>query len=150
MRLPTSRTDARHGDGGLTLLELLVVISVLVLITTAMPGLIARAPDHASTLRDLVASLREARARAAFGDEPVDLVVDLSARRYGIDHAGAPLPEGTELRLTTARELRHGHLPVVRFFPDGSSSGGRITVLSQGREDRIEINWLTGRISHAP
>ena len=34
----------------------------------------------------------------------------------------------------------------IDFFPDGTSTGGRITLALEGRNRRIDIEWLTGRI----
>lgn len=36
--------------------------------------------------------------------------------------------------------------PEVRFFADGSSSGGRIVVASGTRRRTVEVAWLTGRV----
>ena len=40
----------------------------------------------------------------------------------------------------------------VRFFPDGSSTGGRISLIAGEREWQVEIAWLTGevRLREAP
>lgn len=134
-------------DLGLTLLELLVVIAVLAILAVGLPGLMARPPDHAATVRELVGTLREARANAVFQGKPVDVVVDARSRRYGIGAPTEALPEGTSLTLTSAREIRQVRLPAIRFFTDGSASGGRIVLVTGGRSDVIEIGWLTGRIS---
>ncbi|MGB8635652.1 MAG: type II secretion system protein GspH, partial [Rhodanobacteraceae bacterium] len=33
-----------------------------------------------------------------------------------------------------------------RFYPDGSSTGGRITVIRGQREWHINVSWLTGEV----
>jgi len=35
----------------------------------------------------------------------------------------------------------------IRFFPDGSSTGGNIAVVLGEREWRINVGWLTGEIT---
>ncbi len=35
----------------------------------------------------------------------------------------------------------------IRFYPDGSSTGGRITVASGERKFLVDVDWLTGRVS---
>ena len=35
----------------------------------------------------------------------------------------------------------------IRFYPDGSSTGGRITVSSGERKFLVDVDWLTGRVS---
>jgi general secretion pathway protein H len=37
-----------------------------------------------------------------------------------------------------------GH--VVRFFPDGSCSGGQITVTGGAQAYQLQLDWLTGSI----
>ena len=35
----------------------------------------------------------------------------------------------------------------IRFYSDGSSTGGRITVASGERKYLVDVDWLTGRVS---
>jgi len=35
----------------------------------------------------------------------------------------------------------------IRFFPDGGSNGGRITVASGDRKFEVDVDWLTGRVA---
>ena len=48
----------------------------------------------------------------------------------------------------SASELNRDSLGVIRFYPEGGSSGGGIDL---GREDgsgvRISVHWLVGRVS---
>jgi general secretion pathway protein H len=34
-----------------------------------------------------------------------------------------------------------------RFYPDGSSNGGRVTLIANDREFAIDVDWLTGRVT---
>jgi general secretion pathway protein H len=58
------------------------------------------------------------------------------------------LPERLELKLYTAqsevRDERHG---AIRFYPDGSSTGGRVTLAAGERKLLVDVDWLTGRVS---
>ena len=52
------------------------------------------------------------------------------------------------LQLTTAEtELTGTNSGGIRFFADGSSTGGHISVLQGQREWRINVAWLTGDIA---
>ena len=58
------------------------------------------------------------------------------------------MPEGIELKLFTAqRDLTSDQVGAVRFFPDGGSTGGRITLAAGDRKFDVDIDWLTGRVS---
>ena len=51
--------------------------------------------------------------------------------------------------LTVAGERRSGARGDIRFNPDGSSSGGRITLTDGNRVMMVGVDWLTGRVSVA-
>ncbi|MEH6874543.1 MAG: GspH/FimT family pseudopilin, partial [Candidatus Competibacter sp.] len=52
------------------------------------------------------------------------------------------------LKLYTARsELLDNTTGSIRFFPDGSSTGGAITVGGAKLAYRINVDWLTGAIA---
>jgi general secretion pathway protein H len=98
---------------------------------------------------ELAATLREARSRARLQGEPVALILDLEARRFGIagDGSSHPIDDDLALRLTTAR-LAGGGSPTaeVRFFPDGTASGGEIVVARGEARYTVRVEWLTGRV----
>ncbi len=146
-------TRARNRDSGYTLIELLVVLALLGLITaiavpsftTALPGARLRA-----AARDLGAELRFARARAIASNRETLLTVDLTNRRYEVEGAGKSraLPDGLELVMRTAQsEIVGAERASIRFFPDGGSTGGRITLTLGARVYLVGVDWLTGRIT---
>ena len=57
-------------------------------------------------------------------------------------------PEGIELKLLTAQtEVESERKGAIRFYADGSSTGGRITVSAGERKYLVDVDWLTGRVS---
>jgi general secretion pathway protein H len=51
------------------------------------------------------------------------------------------------ISLVTARsELDTDRVGKIRFFPDGTSTGGRITLARGERKYGVDINWLTGQV----
>jgi general secretion pathway protein H len=128
----------RNGQAGFTLLEMIVVVTVL-----AMVGglVLVKQPFHSSgfntdaTVRALVSGLRLARSRALFQDR--DVVVVTEPRGFAVDGGSAwILPP--EQALTPAR---------VVFLPDGGSSGGTIQLTAGQRRIIVGVNWLTGSVS---
>ncbi|MEL6476092.1 MAG: GspH/FimT family protein [Pseudomonadota bacterium] len=145
----SSQTEpAAPADAGLTLLELLVVMTVLVLLATGLSGLgPAGVPSHEESVRQIMAGLTRARTQAIQRAAPVAYVIDPDRRRHGIGAAEAALPPEMRITVTSAAEAAQDGLPSVLFFPDGSASGGRIALASGGAErDIIDIRWLTGAI----
>ena len=150
-------------DGGVTLIELLVVLAILSLATVlAVPSL--RGPVRTIEVRtlahDLVSHLRSARGLAISRGRPVAVVFDVAQRWYRIetDRAGmatAPvrLPGDLALSLTTARDLaRGGGAARMLFYPDGSSTGGRVVLTRDRQVMAVGVDWLTGlaRIEATP
>ena len=67
-----------------------------------------------------------------------------------MEGGGTPrrLPQGIVLELVTAeREMLAERRGGIRFFPDGSSGGGRVTLTLAGLERRVDVAWLTGRVT---
>lgn len=146
--MPISVSDMR----GFTLLELLIVLAItslamvasLSLVTSPRTGLeLGNAATEARSL------LREARALAISRNREVMVHVDVDARSIRLE-GEAPVSlgeDGLDLEFTTARSLiRDASEAALIFFPDGSSTGGRIR-LAKGEDVRLlEINWMTGRV----
>jgi general secretion pathway protein H len=58
------------------------------------------------------------------------------------------LPREIEIKLYTAqRDLVSDQVGAVRFYPDGGSNGGRITLAAGERKFDVDVDWLTGRVS---
>ena len=135
---------------GVTLLELLVVVTILALMS-ALVG-INFGGDRGnldSIARTLVTDLRYLRSRAMVGNVDTALTVDLSrnvyySRAVNIDR---PLPESVALELTVDRRDTDGKRGRIVFYPDGSSSGGKMRLTRNGRSLEITTAWLNGYVS---
>ena len=51
--------------------------------------------------------------------------------------------------LTIAGESRGAGVGDIRFNPDGSSTGGRISLADGQQRIAVGVDWLTGRVSVA-
>ncbi len=138
---------------GFTLLELVVALAIAALLVAIVMPLGLHRRDHdalASSAHDIAAALRLARSRAIVANRPATFVVDVENGFYRPAGASAarPVPTGSHIALYTAEEEQlSGTAGAIRFYPDGSSTGGGIA-LSLGR-DRYDIlvDWLTGGVS---
>jgi len=102
-----------------------------------------------SAARELAAGLRAARSTALASRRDTRVVLDIEKRSFTIDgdarqHA---LPPGVGLKLYTAQsDLVTDRIGAIRFFADGGSNGGRITVAAGPRKYDVDVDWLTGRV----
>ena len=102
-----------------------------------------------ASARTVAAGLRQARSQAIFHNRDAVLEMDLEKREFRLGGgAGArSLPEEIRLSLFTARseqiDERRGR---IRFFADGSSTGGRITLANDAQSYLVDVDWLTGRV----
>ncbi len=137
---------------GFTLLELLAVIVLLALAMTLAGFALSRSLADARVAAagsDLAAALRWTRSRAIASGRSTALELDLANARYrAADQAPVSLPTGMQIALTTAASERIDSARArIRFFPDGSSTGGHIVLTHGGHRWRIDVAWLTGSVS---
>jgi general secretion pathway protein H len=80
------------------------------------------------------------------------LTVDVQRHTFRLtgDNRTYPLPPRVQLSVYTAKsEVPAESLGSIRFYPDGSSTGGRVTVASEKRKFRVDVDWLMGRVTVA-
>lgn len=137
---------------GFTLLEILVVLVIGVLLVALVPPLLSgmsNTTELRGAARQLAAGLRSARNEAITRQREAILTLDLAQHRFGVsgDPRGIKFPDGVAIKLYTAQsELIDGATGNIRFFPDGSSTGGAITVSGSKQAYRVKVDWLTGAI----
>jgi len=137
---------------GFTLLEMLVALVIGVLLVTLVPPLLSGlggGVELRSAARQLAAGLRSARNQAVTRQQEAVLTLDLAQHRFGVsgDPRVIALPNSVAFNLYTAQsELLDQTTGNIRFFPDGSSTGGAITVSNPKIAYRINVDWLTGAV----
>lgn len=141
---------------GFTLLELLVVLFLMGLAyALAAPSIGAGAAslELKSATRQLAAGLRKARSVAITRQHEAVLTVDVGRHAFAVtgDEKIYPLPKRVEINLITAQtEQIQDQVGNLRFFPDGTSTGGLITLSVGESRQAINIDWLTGKIVITP
>ncbi len=127
-----SRAGAAEASG-FTLIELLAVLTLVALLAAvAMPRvetLLTPGIDRVS--RRVALAVREQRSLAM-----------ISGRLVTLDPAAlsALLPAGAVAE--TAEDA-----PPIRFYPSGTSNGGRIVVAARDGRRAVDVDWLTGRVT---
>lgn len=148
----------RRADHGFTLIEILVVLAIL---GVAMGLIIGRGPMRSRGLEaraaagSLAQSFRAARARAIAIDADVQVVIDPARHVFAAD-GSKPVVVSRELSMAVepaapgqAVLKGPGSTRIIRFSPDGSSSGGEVLLGLGRRRIGITVEWLTGQVKVA-
>jgi general secretion pathway protein H len=139
---------------GFTLVELLVVAVIAVAMVAVAAPLFGGGLQRAGLRQDaveLASTLRYARNRAVTSGRPTSVRLDLDERSYAV--AGEPrsetrLDDDYAIRVTYAELAgQDDEQAELRFFPDGSSTGGEVLITLRGSGWAVQVEWLTGRVS---
>jgi len=139
---------------GMTMIEILVVLAIMAIgaafVVPMVSGQGATTGELKSAARQIAAGLRLARSEAVTSRRETALTLDLEARSFHVanDAREVALPRKVDLELFTAQsDLVSDKRGAIRFFPDGGSNGGRVTVSSGERRYEVDVDWLTGRVA---
>ncbi len=149
---PCTRTTIGYVQG-FTLLELLVVLVIIAgVAVVALPRFTnaMTAVELKGATRQVASALRYARTQAVAKRRDVALLFDVERRAFVNSDADKVhmLPADLNLKLLTAQsEIVSEDVGAIRFFADGSSTGGRITLSVGQRSYIVDVSWLTGRVT---
>jgi len=140
-----------YRKNGFTLLEMLVVITIIALMTTIV-GLNMRGKQGAdldSVGRTLVADLRYVRSKALSGSADSAVTFDVASRKYFSRDAAIDRSLAQDISIAVIVDERDigGTRGRIVFYPDGSSSGGKIRLIKNGRQLEVVTTWLNGYVS---
>jgi general secretion pathway protein H len=137
---------------GFSLVELIVVMVLIAVlagigaaaISSGLPGQQLR-----GAAREVAVELRFARAQAIATGREQTFEINVGDKRWS--SAGkrqGTLPAELEVIATTAREEQPAReTAVIRFFPEGASTGGRVVLKRGDAAWRIDVGWLTGEVT---
>ncbi|TAM36674.1 MAG: type II secretion system protein GspH [Rhodanobacter sp.] len=126
---------------------LLIGIAAAAVSVSVTQGLASARVNAASG--EIAAALRATRTQAIVRQREETFDVNVQTDTWsGAKRRDVRLPKGLKLSVTSALEDRpDAHTGRIRFFPDGSSTGGHITLSSGQRTWRINVSWLTGGVA---
>ena len=142
-----------RSQGGFTLIELLVVLLIMGALITLAPAAFHRiAPglEMKAAAREVAGVLRAARGQAIRDNRETAVLIDTEAKVYRLGQGarGHQLSARLQVSLVTAAsEQLDDARGRIRFFPDGTSTGGRVTLSRDDRKFDITVDWLTGLVA---
>lgn len=147
----TVEPSRRTADSGFTILELLVAISIVGLVlAVSVPasGRLYTSMQYREAVRDVITLFASARYKAISSGRAQDVKINPRTRELALNDNIRQLPEAVNLVVHSARELNEQDVGVIRFYPEGGSSGGGVDVEIPERWGvRINVDWLVGRVS---
>ncbi len=142
---------AVRSAAGFTMLELMVAITIVGLVlAVAVPasGRLYRTMQYRDAVRDVVTLFASARYQAVNTGRSQDVRINPRTRELSLNTEIRRLPEGLNLVVRAARELNDQQSGVIRFYPEGGTSGGGVDVEIPGSYGvRVNVDWLVGRVS---
>ncbi len=137
---------------GFTLIELTVVLLIVVLGFSVI-GTNISSGNQSSQLkaltRDLASALRYGRGQALISHDEIIIAINLAENSYKISNREKVYHFSDEVEVTlliAQDEFKDEDTGQLRFYADGSSSGGRITLEWGNLVNVIDINWLSGKV----
>jgi general secretion pathway protein H len=128
---------------------MLIIALVASLVITMVPGS-GRARLKAVTL-ETAALLRRERLGAMLTGRERHMSLD-GERRVLVGDGGdiVAIPRDVIVEVLGVTELRTDRFAVVRFYPDGASSGAVLKLSREKAEYEIRVNWYTGGVTIEP
>lgn len=146
-----SFSDRKRASKGVTLLEMLVVLSIISIAAIAFAAAAGGALSREQAVRQaelLASAIRAARADAIAAGRIIDVTFDVKDGVYGAQGGPAvSLPPGLSMEFTGASEIfDDSGAGVLRIYADGSTSGALVKISSAHAVNSVSVDWLTGAV----
>ncbi|HEU4377898.1 MAG TPA: GspH/FimT family pseudopilin [Hyphomicrobiaceae bacterium] len=146
------RNNPMREEQGFTLIELLVGLAILAAVLAVIAPLAGRTRagmELRNTAFDIASSMRNARSAARLSNAEQTLLIDVGSRLLWTEGQTVrkPLPRhfGMSLEFPVTEQVS-ANAGRMRFFPDGSASGGKIVLRESSRTATVFVNWLNGDV----
>jgi general secretion pathway protein H len=143
---PISRILRNDRTAGFTLIEVVAVMLIVSLTASIVMATLAgtgRTRLKALAL-ETAALLRRERLGAILTGHNRDVFLD---NRQLVGQAGSvAIPNDVVLAILGAKSLLRERQSIVRFHPDGASSGTVLRLSREGAGYEVRVNWFTGGV----
>jgi len=141
-----------HPQYGFSLLELMIVLVLGAMLTGVVATSLGKGPVLRKNARDVVSSLRHARSLAIMQQQDAVWRMNIEQKKFWIQGAKQQRPrqldESIETKVLTAESEVSGPSEAgIRFFPDGSSTGGKVELNYKEQQYQINVEWISGRVT---
>lgn len=138
--------DPRAGSTLIEMMAVMVIIAMLASLVGVMTPGTGRAKLKALTLQT-ASLLRRERLAAVLTGAPRQVALDAQARQLVGSSGTIELPRDVVLDVVAVDEVWSGRQAVVRFLPDGGSSGAVLKFSWNEVRNEVDVNWYNGRVA---
>jgi general secretion pathway protein H len=143
----------RDVSRGFTILELLAAITIVgVVLAVSVPSTARfyESLKYRGAVRDVISILGSARYSAVSRGRAQDVFFTPRANQVVFNDVVTELPPGVNLVVHSAAALNQNDTGIIRFYPEGGSSGGGVDVELPGAYGvAIKVDWLIGSVSQS-
>ncbi|MCF6317760.1 MAG: prepilin-type N-terminal cleavage/methylation domain-containing protein [Proteobacteria bacterium] len=137
---------------GFTLLEIIVVMVMIAVLLGFFASGMSKSLNKAkirAVSKNLVSALRYTRGQAVVKHEEKTITFNVKDKTYKAPRKKmVQIPAEMDINVYTAdSEVADENTGAIRFFSDGSSTGGWVKLTHKNKIWKINVNWLTGEIS---
>ena len=148
----TFATNSRLRDaGGFALLDILLALAVTALVAAVVLPRMTRPPgqvEMSATANEIAALFRSDRNAAIRSRRQVVSQVDLANRQIlsGAGDLTVVIPRGMSVEFVQSSREARDNGGGIRFYPDGRTSGGGVTLRRDQLVFDVNVNWLTAGV----
>jgi general secretion pathway protein H len=142
-----------NSNQGFTLIEIIIVLIITVLGFSVIANNI-NSGNYGTKLQlityEIASALRYAQSQALITQKSTSVDIDLSENSYAVSSQNKQHKFNKEIAVTleiAEQEYTVDQIARIRFFPDGSSTGGRIKLEWGSFYKQIDVNWITGKVT---
>lgn len=142
-------TAAQKGFSLIEILVVMVFIAVMAgIVSSSMTKSLKNTKLRAAS-KNLVSALRYTRGQAVVKHEEKTMTFNVEKKTYKAPRKKTvQIPDEMEMYVYTAdSEVADESTGSIRFFSDGSSTGGWVKLVLGEKIWKVNVNWLTGEIS---
>jgi general secretion pathway protein H len=130
------------------LLAAITIAGLLMAVAVPASVRLYESMQYRAAVGDVIRLLASARHAAIDSGRAQDVVVAPREREVRLNQTLERLPTGLNVVVHAAGELNRQDAGVIRFYPEGGSSGGGVDIEMPGRRGvSIQVDWLVGRVT---
>ncbi|MBF0384007.1 MAG: GspH/FimT family pseudopilin [Magnetococcales bacterium] len=138
---------------GFTMLEMLVTLAIMGMLALLAPPILSAALPSLrleKVTQHSAVFLRQARNLAITENRETAVTINTREKWYRLGQDGKQEPispeVSVELQLANKSEQVDDDSGMIRFFPEGGSTGGKIELKLDDISNFVIVDWLTGRV----